>query len=198
MPYHLPLHGTAWCWTTFAFCLYCWQLYSGPFYTFSYRGWLFYILGMAILHSGERNHPGRYTQGLGTNLISTAISLIISSLHQWEPLFFSIFCIIWTRSIWNQYLDGFPEQDTTDAFPINNKHYFRGTWCEQKEWLMRSVRGRGYYSFQWSKGATGQNSNCLLTQTKNSNWLQQLWQCPSVGDFFYLTNVLLCEWKKTD
>ena len=37
---------------------------------------------LAILHSGERNHPGRYTQGLGTNLISTAISLIISSLHQ--------------------------------------------------------------------------------------------------------------------
>ena len=49
----------------------------------------FFIQGMAILHSWdgyftfwERNHPGHYTQELGTDCISTAISLIISSLHQ--------------------------------------------------------------------------------------------------------------------
>ena len=48
---------------------------------------------LAILHSGERNHPGRYTQGLGTNLISTAISLIISSLHQWEASVFFLYFV---------------------------------------------------------------------------------------------------------
>ena len=58
----------------------------------------FFIQGMAILHSWdgyftfwERNHPGHYTQELGTDCISTAISLIISSLHQWEASVFFYF-----------------------------------------------------------------------------------------------------------
>ena len=34
---------------------------------------------LAILHSGERNHPGHYTQGLGTDCISTkALNRIFS------------------------------------------------------------------------------------------------------------------------
>ena len=58
----------------------------------------FFIQGMAILHSWdgyftfwERNYPGHYTQELGTDCISTAISLIISSLHQWEASVFFYF-----------------------------------------------------------------------------------------------------------
>ena len=69
---------------------------------------------LAILHSGERNHPGHYTQGLGTDCISTAISLIIFSLRS---LCFFMLCIIWTRSIWNQYLDGFLELCWTPLTP---------------------------------------------------------------------------------
>ena len=66
----------------------------------------FFIQGMAILHSWdgyftfwERNHPGHYTQELGTDCISTAISLIISSLHQWEASVFFLFCALYEQEV---------------------------------------------------------------------------------------------------
>ena len=62
--------------------------------------------------------------------------------------------ILWTRTIWNQYLyqqQWIPEaalakmlcsfKNTIDAIPID-KYYFRGSWCEQDKWYMKSIRGR--------------------------------------------------------
>ena len=62
--------------------------------------------------------------------------------------------ILWTRIIWNQYFyqqQWIPEaalakmlcsfKNTIDAIPID-KYYFRGSWCEQDKWYMKSIRGR--------------------------------------------------------
>ena len=66
-----------------------------------------YIRGhFTLFHTGdgyftfwERNHPGHYTQELGTDCISTAISLIISSLHQWEASVFFLFCALYEQEV---------------------------------------------------------------------------------------------------
>ena len=39
----------------------------------------------------------------------------------------------------NIYING--NEDTIDAFPIY-QYYFRGPWCDQAKWYMRSIRGR--------------------------------------------------------